>query len=215
MKKCVIKSVFIAAATGLMISPLSGCARKTVSIEPTEQTAKVADTANTDSASADKSLSSAASVSDSRTVKNEGAGPSESLDTPPPSREELYGKASAAEVVAGTRTSLGVLPVYFEFNKFNILPEQAEKIRANALYLKDNPATKARIEGNCDDRGTYEYNMALGEWRAVSAKKYLINLGIDGERLTTLSYGEEKPVRSGQDEVARAENRRDDFVILN
>lgn len=212
MKERVIRFVTIAAATGLILSPLGGCAKKTVSIEPTEQTARVEDSGNAGAAA--KPFSSVAAVSGALAGTNEGAGPSESLDTPPPSREALYGKAAAPEVVEGTRTSLGVLPVYFEFNKFTIRPDQAEKIRANAVYLKENPTAKARIEGNCDDRGTYEYNMALGEWRAVSAKKYLINLGIDGERLTTLSYGEERPVRSGQDEVARAENRRDDFVIV-
>jgi peptidoglycan-associated lipoprotein len=191
-----------------MISPLGGCAQKSASIEPTEQTAKVEDTGNAGSAGANQPLAPIASVG-----PDEGGGPSESLDTPPPSREELYGQAGTPGFVEGSRTSLGVAPVYFEYNKFTIRPDQAEKIRANALFLKDNPAKKARIEGNCDDRGTYEYNMALGEWRAMSAKKYLINLGIDDERLTTLSYGEERPVKHGQDEVARAENRRDDFVI--
>ncbi|MCK5229763.1 MAG: OmpA family protein, partial [Desulfobulbaceae bacterium] len=69
------------------------------------------------------------------------------------------------------------------------------------------------IEGNCDERGTNEYNMALGERRARSAKKYLTNLGVEGSRIETISYGEEKPLNYGHDELSWSQNRRDDFVI--
>lgn len=218
MKNCVLRFVLIGAATGLMISPLGGCAKKVVSIEAIEQSAKIEDTVGARTSAADKPLSSEASLAERADTlaavgTNDGAGPSESLDTPPPSREELYGKGNLADFVEGSRTSQGALPVYFEFNRFTIPPDQVERIRANAQYLKKNPAIKARIEGNCDDRGTYEYNLALGEYRAVSAKKYLINLGVSEERLTTLSYGEERLLNTGEGEEAWAENRRDDFVI--
>jgi peptidoglycan-associated lipoprotein len=80
--------------------------------------------------------------------------------------------------------------------------------------LKQNQSSRVRIEGNCDERGTNEYNMALGERRAQSAKKYLVNLGIHKDRMHTISYGEEKPLLHGHDEYSWAQNRRDDFVIV-
>jgi peptidoglycan-associated lipoprotein len=87
------------------------------------------------------------------------------------------------------------------------------RIEKNADFLKENPAAKIRIEGNCDERGTNEYNMALGERRALSAKKYMKNLGIHADRMHTISFGEEKPLLHGHDEYSWAQNRRDDFVV--
>ena len=85
-------------------------------------------------------------------------------------------------------------------------------MKVNADYLKDQNAVKIRIEGNCDPRGTREYNLALGEKRALSAKKYLVTMGISADRITTVSLGEEKMLLHGQDEMAWAQNRRDDFI---
>ena len=79
--------------------------------------------------------------------------------------------------------------------------------------MKKNAGMEIRIEGNCDPRGTNEYNMALGERRALVAKKYLVNLGIPKANLSTVSYGEERILVQGDDEAAYAQNRRDDFVI--
>jgi peptidoglycan-associated lipoprotein len=80
--------------------------------------------------------------------------------------------------------------------------------------MKQNSSATVRIEGNCDPRGTKEYNLALGERRAQSAKKYLVNLGVDESRLSTVSWGEEKLLLYGHDEISWAQNRRDDFVIV-
>ena len=80
-------------------------------------------------------------------------------------------------------------------------------------YMKNNTGDSVIIEGHCDERGTNEYNLALGERRAESAKKYLVNLGIDASRLETVSYGEERPVDSGSNEAAWKKNRRAHFVI--
>ena len=112
------------------------------------------------------------------------------------------------------RTSAPLLPVYFDFDKSNIREDQRGRIEKNAAYLKENNTLKVRIEGNCDERGTNEYNMALGERRALSAKKYLVNLGINEARMHTISYGEEKPLLHGHDEYSWAQNRRDDFDIM-
>lgn len=112
------------------------------------------------------------------------------------------------------RTSMELLPVYFDFDKSNIRSDQKGRIEGNAYYMKNHPGAIVRIEGNCDERGTNEYNMALGERRAMSSKKYLINLGVPESRMQTVSYGEEKPLLYGHDELSWAQNRRDDFVIL-
>ena len=117
------------------------------------------------------------------------------------------------EVLEG-RTSAPLLPVYFDFDKSNIKEDQRSRIEKNASFLKQNQAAKVRIEGNCDERGTNEYNMALGERRALSAKKYLMNLGIHEDRMHTISFGEEKPLLHGHDEFSWAQNRRDDFILV-
>ena len=112
------------------------------------------------------------------------------------------------------RTSGPLLPVYFDFDKSNIRTDQRERLAKNAAIFKQRQSIKIRIEGNCDERGTNEYNMALGERRAQNAKKYLVNLGIHNDRMHTISYGEEKPLLRGHDEYSWAQNRRDDFVIV-
>ena len=112
------------------------------------------------------------------------------------------------------RTSDGMLPVYFDFDTSDIRNDQVSRIEVNGDFLKKNAMLNIRIEGNCDPRGTKEYNMALGERRALSAKKYLENLGISEARMTTISYGKERLLLHGQDELSWAQNRRDDFVIV-
>ncbi len=98
--------------------------------------------------------------------------------------------------------------IYFDFDKFTISEEGKNILTSKADFLKSRPALKVIIEGHCDDRGTTEYNLALGEKRAEEVKKYLVNLGIDGNRLSVISYGKEKPAASGQNEAAWAKNRR-------
>lgn len=111
------------------------------------------------------------------------------------------------------RTSGPMLPVYFDFDDYSIRSDQQPRIQVNADFLKKEEGVKIRVEGNCDPKGTREYNLALGEKRALSAKKYLINLGVSPDRITTVSFGEEKILLHGHDEMAWAQNRRDDFVI--
>jgi peptidoglycan-associated lipoprotein len=131
----------------------------------------------------------------------EGAGVSESLDT------------TDSGIMEG-RTSGPMVPVYFEFDSAKIAGDQVRRIETNADFLKKNLQIAIRIEGNCDQRGTQEYNLALGERRAQSAKSYLVNLGVKSERLSTISFGAEKLLLFGNDETSWAQNRRDDFVIV-
>jgi len=131
-------------------------------------------------------------------------GPSESLES----------EVSATDNIMEGRTSGPMLPVYFNFDSAAIQADQVERIETNADFMKQNSGATVRIEGNCDPRGTKEYNLALGERRAQSAKKYLVNLGVDESRLSTVSWGEEKLLLYGHDEISWAQNRRDDFVIV-
>lgn len=104
--------------------------------------------------------------------------------------------------------------IYFDFDKSFIRLEYRSVLKEKADFLKDNPDVYIRIEGNCDERGTNEYNLALGERRANSAAKFLISLGISPDRVETISYGEERPLASGYGEGAWAQNRRDDFTVI-
>lgn len=102
--------------------------------------------------------------------------------------------------------------VYFDFDKANLRPEAKELLKVNAQVLKDNPDVAVSIEGHCDERGTVEYNLALGERRANAAKQYLVDMGVAAGRMRTISYGEERPADPGQNEAAWAKNRRAAFV---
>jgi peptidoglycan-associated lipoprotein len=109
------------------------------------------------------------------------------------------------------RCSPGLSPIYFDYDQSTIKSDMTSKLVSNANFLKKNQNARIVIEGNCDSRGTNDYNLALGERRALAAKNYLINLGVDSGRIRTVSYGEERPLFSGQEESAFALNRRDDF----
>lgn len=111
------------------------------------------------------------------------------------------------------RSSKQLKPVYFNFDQSSIRNDQIPHIEHNGEYLNNNIANKLLIEGNCDEQGTNEYNLALGERRAMSAKRYLIKLGIDSYRIRTVSYGEERPLFTSSEEADYAYNRRDDFIL--
>jgi peptidoglycan-associated lipoprotein len=104
--------------------------------------------------------------------------------------------------------------IHFDFDKYNIRPEEAEVLRENSALLRKYPVMKFQVEGHCDERGTGEYNLALGERRANSIKNYLVSLGIEPGRIATISYGEERPFDQRHTEEAWAKNRRGHFVIL-
>jgi len=103
--------------------------------------------------------------------------------------------------------------IHFAFDDYSLTDTAKTILEKNAAWMRNNPNTKVRIEGNCDERGTNEYNMTLGERRANSGKKYLSKLGVKEEQLATVSYGEEKPFDPGHNEEAWAKNRRDHFAI--
>ena len=138
--------------------------------------------------------------------------------TPEPVVEEEVVEEVVVEeevVVAPPKTPDVVMQedIYFDFDKSTLTPAAQDNLMLKAEWLRENPDATATIEGHCDDRGTNEYNLALGDRRAESAKAFLVDLGIDASRLTTISYGEERPVDPRNNEEAWAKNRRDHFVI--
>lgn len=111
------------------------------------------------------------------------------------------------------RSTANLQPIYFQFDQAGIQASMTDILILNADYINSIPGRVVILEGNSDERGTSEYNLALAERRAITTQQYLINLGVDPRRLRTLSYGEEKPLFLGQDEEAYSLNRRVDFIM--
>ena len=105
--------------------------------------------------------------------------------------------------------------IYFDTDKYDIDAEDQQALRQQAQYLQQYPNVRATVEGHADERGTREYNLALGERRANAAKNYLVSLGVPANRVTTVSYGKERPVALGSNEQAWARNRRAVTIVLN
>lgn len=121
--------------------------------------------------------------------------------------------AGGAAIGAGERAAFENEDIYFSYDSSSLTPQAQDILRKKAAFLKSSVSLKVTIEGHCDERGTNEYNLALGEARARSAKTFLTDLGIAASRIATISYGEERPLAKGQGEDAYAKNRRAHFVI--
>lgn len=129
-------------------------------------------------------------------------------------RPVTEGEAQDALLPKADATSAGLERIFFQFDQYTLTDEARETLNRNASFLKANPKLKVRVEGHSDERGSDEYNLALGERRARSARDYVVSLGIDGSRLTTTSYGEEMPLETGGDESAWSKNRRAEFNVI-
>jgi len=137
-----------------------------------------------------------------------------------PGTEQMEGRSKPAdEGGAKTQpggvqevTDIGLERIHFDTDKSNIRDDAREILKKNADVLKANPNIKIQIEGHCDERNTVEYNLALGERRAAAAKDYLVKLGVDAGRISTISYGEERPISMGHDETAWWQNRHCEFM---
>jgi peptidoglycan-associated lipoprotein len=123
------------------------------------------------------------------------------------------GTADAGDVPPVSSGSLNAETIYFAFDDYTLNQDAQSKLNTFADGLKASQGAAVQIEGHCDERGSIEYNLALGERRANSVKNYLTRLGIDPARLSTISYGEEKPRADGHDESAWSQNRRAEFVV--
>lgn len=130
-----------------------------------------------------------------------------------PSVETRLSEEEARLVAEGGSSMFTNEDIYFAFDSSALSQQAKHTLLRKEYYMTNNTFATVTIEGHCDERGTDEYNIALGERRANSAKRYLVNLGVDSSRLETVSYGEEKPVDSGHNEAAWKKNRRAHFVI--
>jgi peptidoglycan-associated lipoprotein len=123
------------------------------------------------------------------------------------------GMGAGGAIGAGERSSFENEDIFYSYDSSSLTTQAQDVLRKKAAFLKANPNVKVTIEGHCDERGTNEYNLALGEARAKSAKAFMVDLGIPAARMATISYGEERPLVQGHNEEAYAKNRRAHFVI--
>jgi len=132
-----------------------------------------------------------------------------------PTDEFLPAEPADAGLTAADFNRMGVLQaIHFAFDRDRVQRSQIDIVEANAQWLRGHATARIIIEGHCDERGTREYNQALGQRRANAARDFLISLGIDPARIETVSYGEELPADPAHNEAAWAENRRADFIIV-
>ncbi len=131
---------------------------------------------------------------------------SKEIEAPPGQKEQ-------PEPVETARSEKSLQAIYFDLDKYDIKPDDARILEGGAKWIRARKPGLVMVEGNCDERGTVEYNLALGERRAEAAKNYLVSLGVDANKLKTISYGKSKPVDLGHNEEAWAKNRRDSFVV--
>jgi peptidoglycan-associated lipoprotein len=133
---------------------------------------------------------------------------------PAPVREQTIAAKSSDSAANAAEVQRQLEKVYFAFDSAALSDSARGTITANAAVITRNPGLKVRVEGHCDERGSDEYNLAIGERRAKAAAQYLKSLGVGAERITTLSFGKEKPVDPGHDEAAWSKNRRDEFIVV-
>lgn len=195
MKKNICRTAMLITLMGTCVVLGAGCSKKAV-IPPEGVAGGMAGGA------------SGTSGYDENTIPSEGTlddATSNGLSTPGSDSDEykrLHGRCSE-----------NLYPIYFDFDQYGVRPDMTEVLVKNAEQMQQTPGAAIVIEGNSDERGTNEYNLALGERRALAAKQYLIDLGVDAARIQTISYGEERPLFTGQDEDAYSQNRRDDFIM--
>lgn len=134
-------------------------------------------------------------------------------DEPIPPTKITEGKVFVAPSEISEELARIFQNIHFDFDKYDIRPDARPILNAIGKYLLENPKVEILIEGHCDERGTREYNLVLGEQRALSTRRYLVSLGVSPKRLHTVSYGEDKPLDPASNEEAWAKNRRAEFKI--
>jgi peptidoglycan-associated lipoprotein len=181
---------------------VSGCAKKDlvkqeepISVAPAVKTPVVDDTAAREKAAREAAAKEAAAV-------------------PAKAATESTVVTEVPKDVQPAAVEQGLAAIYFDFDSPALSAEARATLAKNAEFLAKKSGVKAKIEGHCDERGSDEYNLALGERRAKAALDYLVTMGIQRDRLAPISYGKEKPVDPGHDEAAWAKNRRAEFIIV-
>jgi peptidoglycan-associated lipoprotein len=143
--------------------------------------------------------------------------PQAAAETPPPaSTGPMTSETQSSSVVAGSEQDLKVNvgdTVHFGYNEYSVQDEDKTTLQRQAAWLQKFPAVRVTVEGHCDERGTREYNLALGARRANAVKEYLVSLGVSSARVDTISYGKERPICTESDESCWAQNRRGVTVV--
>jgi peptidoglycan-associated lipoprotein len=205
MKRTVIRSSVLALALGVALA-LGGCPKKVTQVAPKRVTPEAEDQSET---------RVSAQPSRGRTVTERPITPTKK--EPPPTRTAAVEPAPREPVTGGglsRETTVGLQRIQFDFDQSVLTRDARETLGKNAGYLTETERVwvRIRIEGHCDERGTVDYNLALGERRAQSAFQYLMDLGVDPNRMNVVSYGEETPFDPRHNEEAWAANRRAEFV---
>lgn len=201
MKKRLSRTLAFSAVIGSLVLFGAGCGKKTI-IPPDGSTgSEISEGKDINYPMAEGGYSEGSLPREGSLDDSTGAGLMSAADQQSDEYKRIHGRCSE-----------NLSPIYFDFDQAGVSPAMTEILISNAEYLKTIPNAMVTIEGNSDERGTNEYNLALGERRAINSRQYLINLGIAADRMRTLSYGEERPLFLGQDEDAYSMNRRVDFI---
>jgi peptidoglycan-associated lipoprotein len=148
-------------------------------------------------------------------TKSGAAQSAQSATTPDTQIVPAAGVQTAQDASSSSQLQSALEKIYFDFDSSDLSEAARGTLNKNVAALKKESSAQIRIEGNCDESGSAEYNLALGERRAKAAQQYLIALGVRPARLSTVSYGKEKPAVQGSDETAGTKNRRDEFVVVS
>lgn len=197
MKKRLLMNLTAALMVSGLVFTVS-CAKKTVVSEP--PTGVTVDQSAEDAAAARAQELAKEKAMEEARLKEEAL------------KEARLKDAEFAKIAAAERRFQSQ-DIHFGFDSSELSPMSKTLLKEKALWMEENPTALITVEGHCDDRGTTEYNLALGERRALAAKSFLVNLGISESRLATISYGEERPLALEANEAAWAKNRRAHFVI--
>jgi len=198
--------IIIALCVSLVMLLASGCTKKSVKQDPSMKSAEelAAEKERAAKLEAEQKERELARLREEEAKRRE---------------QEAFEKSLAAKKTPGIEgevyESKLLKRVHFDFDRYEIRGSDAQILKENAAVLEKFPAVKIQIEGHCDARGTNEYNLALGERRANSTRQYLLSLGVPAERISIISYGEERPLENAQSEEAWAKNRRADFIIVS
>ena len=196
MKKMMIVLVVLAFSCGTLIM-MTSCAKKQVRVEgETTPAEKPTVTGETPTVSEKKPA-----------MDEEGAKRAET------ERQARLEEVEKARKLRADIQAFEAQMIFFDFDKSDLKPEAQAVLEKKAAWLRAHPQYNVRVEGHCDERGTNEYNLALGERRAMTAFKFLNALGISADRMSTISYGEERPLDAGHHEGAWSQNRRDEFKL--
>lgn len=200
MKGKLIRMGMGALILALGVILVSGCAKKVVKETAAEKTATVQKEA-------------AATPAQPAETEAQRLAREQALKEAALKEQQEKERALAAQKAKEAAKAEAFADIHFDFDKYDLKPEAREGLKKASAYMLANTDVTVQIEGNCDERGTVEYNLALGEKRALSAMKFLVDLGVDKGKIKTISYGKERPLDPGHNEEAWAKNRRDHFVV--